>query len=423
MTKPWRLRPEEAPDPEQVWTVSALTTAVKDELEQAFGYVYVEGEISNLARPRSGHAYMTLKDDRAQLRAVMWRSSVARLRFDLEDGLEVVCAGRLTVYEPRGDYQIVVDRVVPKGVGALELAFRKLREKLAKDGLFDPAHKKPLPVLPRRLAVVTSPTGAAIRDILQVLSRRFPNVEVWVVPVAVQGEGAPGEIASAIRLLNTLSGIDVMIVGRGGGSLEDLWAFNEEVVARAIYASTIPVISAVGHEIDLTIADLVADRRALTPTEAAELVVPSRAELVGQLDVWRGRLVQALVRYAQEARARLRALSESYVFRQPYERIQRLQQRLDDLAARAARAVGHTLVLQRRQAGELAGRLDALSPLKVMSRGYSITLMADGKTVLRRWDQCQTGHQIQTRLHRGRLRSQVIEIHPDEEASGPDDAK
>ena len=408
------LNPDSPPEPEHVWTVCALTAAIKGHLEQTFGHVWVEGEISNLARPRSGHVYMTLKDDRAQLRAVMWRSSAARLRFELEDGLEVVCAGRVTVYEPRGEYQVVIDRVVPKGVGALELAFRKLRDKLEKEGLFDPAHKRQLPALPRRVAVVTSPSGAAVRDILQVLDRRFPNVEVWVVPVAVQGAGAAGEIAAAIDLLNTLTGVDVMIVGRGGGSLEDLWAFNEEAVARAVYASRIPVISAVGHEIDLTIADLVADRRALTPTEAAELVLPSRAELVGQLDTLRARLVLALVRQADQARSRLQALRDSYVFRRPYERVQRLQQRVDDLGSRASRAAVHAVERGTSRAGELAGRLEALSPLRVLSRGYSITLAEDAKTVIRRWDQCEPGGTIVTRLHQGRVTSRVVDRQPNQ---------
>ena len=257
-----------------------LTGQIKGLLEGRFPAVWVSGEISNFSRPQSGHCYLTLKDDQAQIRAVMWRSAASRVRFDLHDGLEVICQGYLDVYAPRGSYQLVIQQIEPKGLGALELALRSCASDWRPKGLFDPARKRPLPRFPRRIAFVTSPTGAAVRDFLEVLRRRWRGVHVLIVPVRVQGDGARAEIAAGIELVNRLADpVDVLVVGRGGGSLEDLWAFNEEVVVRAIHASRIPVVSAVGHEIDVTLADLVADVRALTPSEAAERVVPAADEL------------------------------------------------------------------------------------------------------------------------------------------------
>ena len=250
---------------EEILTVAELTWRIRALLEEEFDQVTVVGEVSGLKRPRSGHLYFELKDPEARLSAVIWRSTAARLRFELEDGMEIIATGRISVYGPRGSYQLIVDSLKPKGLGALQLAFLKLREKLEKEGLFRPEAKKPLPLLPACVGVVTSPSGAAIRDILTVIARRFPPAHIVLRPVRVQGEGAAEEIARAIAEFNDWGGADVLIVGRGGGSYEDLWAFNEEVVARAIHASRIPIISAVGHEIDVTIADLVADRRALTP--------------------------------------------------------------------------------------------------------------------------------------------------------------
>src|SRR5262245_44048327 len=284
------------PEGVKVRSVSDLTQGVKALLEDGFASVWVAGEVSNLARPGSGHLYFSLKDAQATMRAVVWRGVALRLRFDPRDGLEVIVRGRLTVYPPRGDYQLVIEELHPRGVGAQELALRELKERLFRLGYFDPQRKKPLPRVPRRLALVTSPTGAAVRDMLEILARRWPAAEVWVVPVRVQGEGAAEEIAAAIWLLNRLrERPEVMVLGRGGGSAEDRWAFNEETVARAIHESRIPVVSAVGHEIDLTVADLVADRRALTPSEAAELVVPSREELLEGLRGVEGRLRELLV--------------------------------------------------------------------------------------------------------------------------------
>ena len=255
------LFPEE-PSPPPILSVYELTAQIKDLLENSFPAVWVSGEISNLSRPQSGHCYLTLKDERAQIRAAIWRNVAARVEFDLADGLEVICCGHLDVYAPRGSYQLIVERIEPKGMGALELALRQLREKLAREGLFDPARKRPLPRLVRRVGLVTSPTGAAIHDFLQVLGRRWRGADVLVLPTRVQGTGAAEEIAAAIGTANRLPlAIDCLVVARGGGSLEDLWAFNEEVVVRAIFASRIPVISAIGHEIDVTLSDLVADVR------------------------------------------------------------------------------------------------------------------------------------------------------------------
>src|SRR5262245_18897168 len=265
------------PEGVKVLSVSELTQEIKGILEEGFPKVWVAGEVSNLAKPSSGHLYLTLKDSQSQLRAVIWRGIALRLKFDRRDGMEVIVRGRIGVYAPRGEYQLMIEELHPKGVGAQELALRQLLEKLFRLGWFDKARKKPLPRFPRRLALVTSRSGAAVRDMLEILARRWPAAEVWVCPVRVQGEGAAQEIAAGIRLVNRLGAdggapVDVLIVGRGGGSVEDLWPFNEECVARAIYESAIPVVSAVGHEIDLTVADRVADCRALTPSEAAERV-------------------------------------------------------------------------------------------------------------------------------------------------------
>ena len=289
---------------QQPLSVSQLTAQVKDLLEGSFPSVWVEGEISNLSRPQSGHCYLSIKDERAQLRAVLWRGTAERLPVKLVDGMEVICQGGLDVYAPRGSYQLVIRKVLPKGEGGLQKALRRLRDKLSAEGLFDKSQKKPLPRFPRRIAVVTSPTGAAIHDFLQVLQRRWRHADVLLVPVRVQGSDAAAEIATAIEQVNLLrEPVDVIVVGRGGGSLEDLWAFNEEPLVRAIYASKIPVISAVGHEIDVTLADLVADIRALTPSEAAELVVPDEGEIISLLHNLLQRLAAGLRGRALAARA------------------------------------------------------------------------------------------------------------------------
>jgi exodeoxyribonuclease VII large subunit len=320
-------------------TVSQLTRMVKQAITEHLPSTFaVMGELSNVSQPSSGHLYFTLKDAACEVRCVMWRSAAESLRFQPEDGMEVVATGGVDVYEPRGQYQLYVRKLQPKGLGELELAFRQLRERLEREGLFDPAHKKSLPEYPERIAVVTSPTGAAVRDIIQTIRRRFPCVTLMLYPVRVQGEGAAQEIAAAISMLNRqadrLGGIDVMIVGRGGGSLEDLWAFNEEVVARAIHASRIPIVSAVGHEVDVTISDLVADVRAATPTAAAELVVPSMEEVVEAIEATAGRLRRVVRHSLNLARSELAAVERFELFRRPTGVIRRGEQQVDELAAR-----------------------------------------------------------------------------------------
>ncbi len=414
---PWiptiSIRAAEA-SPNRVLTVAELTEQIKGTLEGRFGNVWVSGEISNFSRPQSGHCYLTLKDDTAQIRAVLWRNAASRVRFNLQDGIEVICQGYLDVYAPRGSYQLVIQQVEPKGVGALELALRQLRERLTAEGLFEPGRKRPLPKFPRRVAFVTSPTGAAIRDFLEVLRRRWSGVHVLIVPVRVQGEGAAAEIAAGIELVNRLTaGVDVLVVGRGGGSLEDLWAFNEEIVIRAIHASRIPVVSAVGHEIDVTLSDLVADVRALTPSEAAERVVPLAEEIAAYLARQQQRLATALRGRAVTARLRLDALAAARVFRRPLERVQVLAQRVDDLAARAERGMQGRLETARGLVAAQAGQLESLSPLAVLGRGYSLTTHGDGE-VVRSAEQVEIGDTLRTRLARGELSSRVEAILPED---------
>ena len=392
---------------EGILSITELTHRVRRSLEDEFDHVAVVGEVSNLRRPASGHLYLTLKDAGAQIAAVLWRSTAMRLRFDLEDGMEVVATGALTVYEPRGTYQIIISSIRPKGLGALQLAFLQLKDKLEKEGLFRPEHKKPLPYLPSCVGVVTSSSGAAIHDILTVISRRFPPAHVVLRPVRVQGQGAAAEVAQAIADFNEWGGADVLIIGRGGGSLEDLWAFNEEAVARAIHASRIPTISAVGHEIDVTIADFVADRRALTPSEAAEIVLPKLEDLIETLDGLRGRLGAALRARLDLARERLRRLRASYAFRAPLDRIRLHEQRLDELGSAATLAIRRRLESCRERLATAAGRLGALSPLRVLERGYSITRRLDDGRVVRRASQVNPGQPIESILHEGRLVSRV----------------
>jgi exodeoxyribonuclease VII large subunit len=342
----------------------------------------------------------------------MWRGTAARTKFDLTDGLEVICRGHIDVYAPRGSYQLVVDEVQPKGVGALELALRKLREKLAAEGLFDPARKRRLPAFPRRVAFVTSPTGAAVRDFLEVLRRRWRGVDVLIIPARVQGDGAAAEIVAGIRAANRLRPPpDVLVVGRGGGSLEDLWAFNEEPVVRAIAASKIPTVSAVGHEIDVTLSDLAADVRALTPSEAAERVVPAADELIARLVGYRERLRAAASRHLTLARSRLDALSTQRPFRRPFDFVHDRSRRLDELAMRAGGAIRRLLHDRQRRFAGLAGQLQSLSPLAVLERGYTITQDANSGEVVRTAAQLRTGQSIVTRLATGSATSTINTVN------------
>jgi len=394
-------------------TVSQLTRRIQGALESAFPGVSVVGEVSNIYRARSGHLYLTLKDADSQVRVVAWRRTASALKFDVTDGMEIVVQGGISVYPPRGEYQLVAKKITPKGMGALELAFRQLCEKLKKEGLFDEEHKKPLPFLPRRIAIVTSAGGAAIHDMLTVIRRRHPRVHILIRPVLVQGEGAAQQIAEAIRDINEQIDCDVIITGRGGGSTEDLWAFNEEVVARAIFASRIPVISAVGHEIDISVSDLVADLRAKTPTEAAELVLPREVELRRELDTLVFPLYQHTKSTAAEHRAELDRLRSALELRSPARLVERQAQTCDDLWKRLVRAAGTRLERSSQELAGLYGKLTALNPRAILGRGYSITTDAEtGKAVLCA-SEVARGRLIVTQLDEGRLSSRVEDTQPD----------
>lgn len=400
----------------KVLTVGQLSELIEATLETIFPSLWVSGEVTEVTRPHSGHIYFTLRDATAQIRAVIWRSAATRLKFRPEEGQQVICQGGLDVYPPRGTYQLVVQNIEPQGLGALQLALKQLQQRLAAEGLFDPGRKKRLPVFPRRVGFVTSPTGAAIRDFLQVAARRFRGVDVLVIPAKVQGDGAASEIARGIQLANRLRpALDVLVVGRGGGSPEDLWCFNDEAVVRAIFASEIPVVSAVGHEIDVTLADLAADVRAATPSEAAELVIPSTEDLTSQLAVQRRRLAAVLRGQAAAARRHLEQLAATRVLRNPRVLIDDLFYRVDELDEQATRAVRRRMVRFRELLAGVASRVEALSPLAVLGRGYSVTTDVEGGKVLTAADELEIGKLIRTRLKMGSLvsRVEVIEEGPE----------
>lgn len=403
----------------RVYSVSELTRNIRVVLEDTFREVWVEGEISNFKAHSSGHCYFSLKDDNSLLKCVLFKGASSRIKFKVEDGMSVLLFGRISVYDKQGQYQLYVDIVEPKGKGALYLAFEKLKDKLYKEGLFDEAHKKKIPFVPLRVGVVTSPTGAAVHDILNVARRRFANIEITICPVKVQGDGAREEIARAIGYLNeynewiATSGsgdppVDVMIVGRGGGSLEDLWAFNEEIVARAIFASKIPVISAVGHEVDYTISDFVADRRAATPSAAAETVIPRREELEERADLSAARLRSVITAKLEMLGTELENLSTSYVLREPVNAILRFEQEVDDLARRAFVKAEHAVALEESELGTLEGKLNALSPLAVVKRGYSITFK--NGAIVKDVASLQAGDRLVTRFAQGEASSRVEEV-------------
>jgi exodeoxyribonuclease VII large subunit len=427
-----------------ILSVTQLTGLVRNLLEENFEHVWVEGEVSNLAQPGSGHLYFTLKDAGSQLRCVVFRASARALKFKPRDGMGLILRGRLSVFESRGEYQLVAEYLEPKGIGALQLAFIQLKERLAGEGLFSDSHKKPIPRLPQRIGIITSATGAAIHDILNVLGRRFANVQIVLRPVKVQGEGAAGEIAAAVDDFNRYGKIDVMIVGRGGGSLEDLWAFNEEIVARAIHRSAIPVISAVGHEVDFTIADFVADLRAPTPSAAAEMVLRSKTELSAELEALSHRLAMAIHRLLNEQWGELNGLVRAV--KDPLMLLGHLAQRLDDLEERSCRcirlilvrnlerlhylhdrlrlqnpavqlergrevllllrsrlekAMGHAMERAGQPLSFNAGKLEALSPLATMARGYSIVRRLPDGAVIADGGQLVPGDTVDILLKKG----------------------
>ena len=435
----------------KVWTVSQLTTRIRELLAQNFTDIWVDGEISNCREAQSGHLYFTLKDAAAQIRCVCFRNQLRLLKFRPEDGLHVTVRGSLSVYDARGEYQIYVEHVEPVGLGALQLAFEQLKKRLEANGLFDPARKKPLPMLPRRIGLVTSPGGAAVRDVVRILRRRFPNVHLTVYPVRVQGEGAAAEIVDALRYFNRKQLADVLILARGGGSLEDLWAFNEEIVARAISASTIPIITGIGHETDFTIADFVADVRASTPSAAAELVVQSRREFDRHIATLREDLASRVRMRLLEWKHRVQELAADRSFRRPLDLLRQSRQRADEFTSRLAMGLQARLDASRRRftaaqlriasfdfrakIGALGLRLEKRSadlgrraerflrvkrerferlrlqleernPLRVLERGYAVAYDASG-AVLRSADQVALGDTVAVQLARGRLTTEV----------------
>lgn len=413
------------PDGATVRTVSEVTDEVRKLLEQGFAALWVEGEISNLARPSSGHIYFTLKDANASLKAVLFRPQALRLPagFEPRDGMDVVAYGRVSVYAPKGDYQLIVDRLFPKGLGAAEIALRQLKEKLFRLGYFDPKRKKPLPRYPRCVCLISSATGAAVRDLIQILGQRWPATRVVVRPSRVQGDGAADEVAAAIAQVNRWRAqrhipVDVIIIGRGGGSVEDLWAFNQEVVAQAIFQSKVPIVSAIGHEVDVTVADLVADVRASTPSHAAELVVPDRIEM---LDLVRGvsdRMYAAVQRRCELGRRRLDELAKRRALRQPLDRLHDLERRLDEWGGRLHRAMQVRLSRAKHAAESVAGRLESLSPLNVLARGYSLTRTESSPTFLRSAAQVQPGDRLVTVVQHGRIVSRVETTEPEPDRHG-----
>ena len=409
-------------------SVSELVSAFKEVVETALPPCCVEGEVSNCRKSPAGHWYLTLKDENSELGAVIWRSTASRLKFEPKHGLQVLATGSLQVYVARGSCQFIIDRLMPQGVGELELAFRQLKEKLDADGLFDQERKRPLPAFPQRIALITSPTSAAVRDMIQVIMRRWPSASIVILPVPVQGPGAAQRIANALNAVNRVPDVDVVITGRGGGSLEDLWAFNEEPVARAIADCPIPVVSAVGHEIDVTVADLVADVRALTPSEAGELVVPGREELAGELRTLRNRLINGLRQKAERARLRLEALASNRVLTNPQQHIRQQVEQLDELADRMTSTALRRLERERHTLAQTAGTLTALSPLAVLARGYSMSYRMTGdesdgnnsqRTLLQDFREVRAGDRMLTCLQNGQILSQVKSVLADGQADVP----
>jgi exodeoxyribonuclease VII large subunit len=406
-------KPELAPgaSPESPLTVAQLNACVAAAIELNLPRVWVAGEISDFSQPRSGHIYLTLKDDTAQVRAVIWRSTAARLGFQLEDGQAVICFGRVEVYAPRGSYQIIIDKVEPQGVGALQLAFRQLHAKLEREGLFDPSKKRPLPVFPNRIGFVTSPSGAAIRDFSEIAQRRWPGVEILVIPAKVQGEGAAEEIAKGIATASRMRPkLDILVVGRGGGSMEDLWCFNEEVVVRAIAKSPIPTVSAVGHEIDVTLADLVADMRALTPSEAAERIIPNQSEIRDWLLSIENRSIQAMRGLIERYRLRLDSLRQRPVLTRPEESLQLRVLKVDELSSRLELGIDRQLVQHRNVLSTISATVEALSPLRTLQRGYSICRSQPAGLLVRSIQDAAPGDKLRTELADGHLESVVQRI-------------
>ena len=379
-------------------------------LESQFRQVWVSGEISNFVKHSSGHMYMTLKDKSSQIRLVLFAGMNQHLKFDMSNGMEVIVSGSVTVYERSGQYQIIGQYVEPKGVGALQLAFEQLKNKLEKEGLFETQYKQAIPSMPRSIGVITSPTGAAIRDIVQVIRRRYALAHIVISPVRVQGEGATQEIAEAIEKCNEYGELDVLIIGRGGGSLEDLWAFNEELVARAIFASEIPVVSAVGHEIDFTIADFVSDLRVATPSAAAEMVAPNTLVLQEYLKNTRKALVSGIRLCLDDFKATVLMYQKHHVFRDKVNIVRQFSQRVDELSARMMRQINFNIenlknILQRQ-----SEKISILNPLNILSRGYSVTFDMETGHVMKSISSVKEGCSLKTRVTDGYIYSVIKKV-------------
>jgi exodeoxyribonuclease VII large subunit len=421
--------------PEKIYTVSEITHQIKLQLEKTFPVLWIEGEIADFTKAHSGHLYFTLKDERSALNCVMWRSSALRVPFELESGLQVICKGQISVYEQRGQYQLYVESIEPKGKGALQLAFEQLKEKLKKEGLFDPNVKKKLPLLPKKVGVVTSPRGAAIIDIIKTLERRFAHIHIVIYPAKVQGEGASDEIVEGIDYLGSIRDMDVIIVGRGGGSLEDLWAFNEEKVARAIFRCPIPIISAVGHEVDFTIADFVADIRASTPSVAAEMVIEKEQSLVERITNLEKRIFHHIQFFVQEKKHAVTDLIHHQAFQNFKVRMFNLIQQVDEFETRA-RYVIQTLVQRiiqaksridlaqekmsasvKRLLQELHGKwqrfsveLDNLSPLNILKKGYTLCWKNAKFELIQKIGEIDEGDEVTVSFFKGEFSAQVKRI-------------
>lgn len=446
---------EDLEEEKKVYSVTEITKMIRDALEVKFSSIWVEGEISNMRTPSSGHIYLTLKDESSQLRAVMFRYQNRNLKFQLEDGLQVVVFGNISVYEPRGEYQIIIEHMEPKGIGALQLAFEQLKERLSKEGLFDKEHKKPIPILPRKIGIITSPTGAAIRDILRVMERRFANIHMLIYPVRVQGESSSQEIAMAIEEMNSAKAADVLILARGGGSIEDLWSFNEEVVARAIFRSRIPIISAVGHEIDYTISDFVADLRAPTPSAAAEMVIQSKEELLKRIKMNCDLLARSVMSYINQQKSSLDSILRRKIFIYPERTINQYQQRVDEFNMRLKRDIlqsinktreasnslkknilhltpktkishirntlytlqkemtnfmTYRMLMKRESFKGILEALDILSPLSVLARGYSICQKYPSMTLIKDASSVSKGDKVNVKVSKGEMVCEVNKV-------------
>ncbi len=401
-------KPLDLKDSRRIFTVSEITQDIKIVLENTFSEVWIEGEISNFKAANSGHFYFTLKDKSAVLAAAMFTSANKNLRFKLEDGLKVICFGKIDVYSPRGQYQLIVQQIEPKGIGAQQLAFEQLKERLFKEGLFDPKHKKPLPLMAFRVGIVTSSKGAAVRDILQILKKGAGCADIVLRSVRVQGESAAKEIAEGINELNEYGNVAVIIVSRGGGSIEDLWPFNEEIVARAVYNSRIPVISAVGHQINVTISDLVSDMFVETPSAAAKVIVDKKNSLLAELDGMKHTIHFSISETLNQWNNTLTALR--HMLKSPLDRLLEKQQLIDEIRGNLNNNMRYTLNVTKEKFAALLERLNALSPLAVLSRGYSLSMLMPEEIIIKDTTKLKTGSLIKTVLSKGAFVSRIEEV-------------